>query len=168
VSGAGRLTLLAFLSSGCATCEEFWDAFRDGGPAFTNGAVPRVVLVTKGPEEEHAAAVAAKASRHAPTVMSSQAWRDYGVPGSPYFVLVHGEQGVLGEGSAVSFAQLSGLLERALADRGFDLRSLLDRPAARVDGARSNEERVDEDLRRAGLFPGHPDLYPSPNRASGA
>lgn len=168
VSGADRLTLLAFLSSGCVTCDGFWDAFRDGGPSFANGAIPRVVVVTKGSEEEHAPAVVSKASRVAPTIMSSQAWRDYGVPGSPYFVLVHGEHGVLGEGSAVSFAQLSGLLERALVDRGFDVHSFRPRPTLASRDGLSTEERVDRDLRRAGLFPGHPDLYPSPERAGGA
>ena len=52
--GGGRgdhLTLLAFLSSGCATCAGFWKAFRQpdhlGLPAGT-----RLVVVTKGPEME--------------------------------------------------------------------------------------------------------------------
>ena len=42
-------TLLAFLGSGCAACGPLWDGLRDGarGPA---GA--RVVVVTKGPEDE--------------------------------------------------------------------------------------------------------------------
>ena len=31
--GGDHLTLLAFLSSGCATCAGFWKAFRQPGPA---------------------------------------------------------------------------------------------------------------------------------------
>jgi hypothetical protein len=146
VAGANRLTLLAFLSSGCMSCDGFWHAFGAGRvPTFGGDTAPRLVVVTKGPEDEHVHAVATRAPEGAATVMSSAAWQDYGVPASPYFVLVHGELGVLGEGSAASYEQLAGLLERAVSDRGFD--------------DPDNATRVDRELRRAGLHPGHPDLY---------
>src|SRR5262245_37816052 len=84
VAVAGRrLTLLAFLSSGCLTCREFWTAFgrRDFDPP--GGA--RVVIVTKGTEAESPAVIRTLAPAAVPTVLSSQAWTDYRVPGAPYF-----------------------------------------------------------------------------------
>jgi hypothetical protein len=48
----------------------------------------RVVLVTKGPELEDAEAVAALDPVDTLTVMSSQAFRDYGVGGPPFLALV--------------------------------------------------------------------------------
>ena len=60
MAGGDHLTLLAFLSSGCATCAGFWEAFRtptsSGLPAGT-----RLVVVTKGPDMEIPAEVAALA-----------------------------------------------------------------------------------------------------------
>ncbi len=51
--------------------------------------------------------------------MSTQAWEDYGMPGSPYFVLVDGAAGrVAGEGSATSWQQVVRLCGDASADRG--------------------------------------------------
>src|SRR5918912_520951 len=43
VRGSGT-TLLAFLSSGCSICRDFWDAFA-GGPRLPGGA--RLVVVTR-------------------------------------------------------------------------------------------------------------------------
>ena len=84
--------------------------------------------------------------------MSSAAWDDYRVPASPYFVLVDGTQGVIGEGSAASFGQLAGLLDRATIDLGVAQGSA-------SSGAARAEERIDLDLLRAGITPGHASLY---------
>ena len=163
VGGDGRLTLLAFLSSGCTTCADFWRAWREDEALQLAGlGQPRIVIVTKGPESEHLSAVSTLAPPNTSTVMSNAAWSDYGVPASPYFVLVDGRAGVIGEGSAASFAQLRGVLERALSDRGSAI-DLRDDPA-----------RVDAELRRAGIGPGHRSLYewphgpeaPAPDRRS--
>jgi hypothetical protein len=163
VGGDDRLTLLAFLSTGCTTCGDFWQAWRnDESLQLTGLGQPRVVIVTRGPENEHPHAVTTLAPATASTVMSSEAWTDYHVPASPYFVLVDGRSGVIGEGSAASFAQLRGVLERALSDR----RSPIDR--------RDEPSRVDAELRRAGIVPGHHSLYewphgpesPAPDRRS--
>jgi hypothetical protein len=94
--------------------------------------------------------------------MSNAAWSDYGVPASPYFVLVHGQRGIIGEGSAATFEQLRGVLERALTDR-----------PGPID-VRDDPNRVDAELRRAGIVPGHHSLYewphgpesPAPDRRS--
>ena len=100
---SGGLTLLAFLSTGCATCAGFWEAFRQpdhlGLPAGT-----RLVVVTKGPEREIPGEVASLAAPGLRVVMSSDAWTDYEVPGSPFFVLVDGRSGRrIGEGVANRF-----------------------------------------------------------------
>ncbi len=103
VTGGGHLTLLAFLSSGCATCAGFWRAFqtpdRLGLPVHT-----RLVVVTKGPDMEIPGEVAAQTPEGLPVVMSTEAWSDYEVPGSPFFVLVDGASGRrIGEGVANHF-----------------------------------------------------------------
>jgi hypothetical protein len=148
VTGTGRLTLLAFLSTGCTTCGDFWRSWREGGSlALDDGVVPRVVIVTKGPANEHPNAVLTLAPADFTVVMSNDAWSDYGVPASPYFVLVDGVEGVIGEGSAATFDQLTGVLQRASAE------------ARGVADGRDNPGRVDAELRRAGIVPGDPRLY---------
>ncbi len=48
-----------------------------------------------------------------PTVMSSEAWDDFGVPVAPYFILVDGPTGsVVGEGAATSWPHVRELLQR--------------------------------------------------------
>ena len=98
VVGARADTLLAFLSSGCATCSRFWEAFVDEAlPGLPPGA--RLVVVTRGPGEESPARIRGLAPRHVPVVMTDAAWDDYGVPGAPYFVYVDGAEGrVAGRG----------------------------------------------------------------------
>lgn len=153
VDGEGRLSLLMFLSSGCTTCADFWRALRAGERVeLPDGRRPRIVVVTKGPEHEHPSAVTTLAADSVTTVMSSDAWSDYQVPASPYFVLVDGRNGVIGEGAALTFAQLAGLLGRATADRGFA-------EAGAAVPARDNEARIDAELRAAGIEPGDATLY---------
>jgi hypothetical protein len=148
VNGDERLTLLAFLSSGCTTCGDFWRAWRDDEPLqLRELGRPRVVIVTKGPENEHPNAVATLAPTTVATVMSNAAWTDYAVPASPYFVLVDGRRGIVGEGSAATFEQLRGVLDRAVSAS----RTTLD--------LRDDPNRVDAELRRAGIGPGHHSLY---------
>ena len=150
VGGDDRLTLLAFLSTGCTTCGDFWRAWRDDTPlSLTGRGQPRIVIVTKGPENEHLSAVSSLAPPSVSTVMSSAAWTDYAVPASPYFVLVDGRAGIIGEGSAATFAQLQGVLDRALSD------------VAAID-PRDDPNRIDAELRRAGIVPGHHSLYEWP------
>ena len=74
LSGESRLTLLAFLSSGCATCGDFWRAWREGAAIDLGGPVaPRVVIVTKSAENEHPNAVVALAPEGITTIMSDLA-----------------------------------------------------------------------------------------------
>jgi hypothetical protein len=140
VAGVAHSTLLAFLSSSCLTCREFWTAFGDPSLAVPGGA--RVIAVTRGSEAESPATVRKLASPHVHTVMSTAAWHDYHVPGAPYFVLVDGQRrAVIGEGTATSWERVQALIEQATAD--------------------ANEQRnIDRDLRAAGIEPGDPSLYP--------
>jgi hypothetical protein len=163
VVGTGHTTLLAFLSSGCGTCADFWRAFGDGEGTRLPGRDTRLVIVTKGPEAESVSAVGALAPPGVTTIMSSEAYDDYAVPANPYFILVDGPSGrVLGEGAAASWNQVATLLGQAAADAGLALDgSPLTRsaPAGRMTGP-ERAARADADLRAAGIEPGHPSLYP--------
>lgn len=157
VSGTEAATLLAFLTTGCATCANFWGAFADGVqlPPET-----RLVVVTKGPELESPADVAAMAPDHVLTIGSTEAWDDYGVPVAPYFALVDGRRGVVvGEGAADSWDRVRALLDRALADAGYEGGQVRRRDLLL---GKARTERVDRDLIDAGFTPGDERLYHPP------
>jgi hypothetical protein len=154
-TGTGPM-LLAFLSTSCSSCAPFWESFVQDRMAI-NDRLVRTVAVTLGPEEESPTR-AGKMSSSATIIMSSQAWRDYGVPGAPYFVLVDTGTGrVLGEGSAAQPAQLASLVADSTADQVWELER---ERKARADQER--EIRIDQELMRAGIKPGDPQLYPAP------
>jgi hypothetical protein len=142
--GASSPTLLAFLTTGCATCAGFWDTL--GEHRLPDGV--QTVIVAHGTDREQPAKLRKLAPAGVPVVMSSPAWTDYEVPGAPYFVLVEG--GIRGEGVATSWAALSSLVGDAIEDQ-----RLASGTAA--PGARS----VDETLTAAGIGPDHPSLYPA-------
>lgn len=158
VAGARHRTLVAFLSTGCSTCGVFWEELDRVDEIDLAGGSARVVIVTAGTDAESPASVAKVAPKGVVTVMSSEAWDDYDVPVSPYFVLVDGPtSAVVGEGAGTSLAQVLELLGRAVADSGTT------QPArGRVRGNGGDRAaRVDAELRRAGLEPGDPSLYPA-------
>lgn len=157
VNGSDQATLLAFLTTGCATCADFWQAFGAGVqlPPDT-----RLVVVTKGPELESPADVAAVAAPHVLTISSTEAWDDYSIPVAPYFVLVDGRRGVVvGEGAANSWERVRTLLDRALADAGYGGGQVRRRDLLL---GKARTERVDRDLIDAGFTPGDPRLYHEP------
>lgn len=176
---AGRRTLLAFLTSGCSVCMTFWETFA------SSVAVPGdadLVIVAKGDAEESRVMLRRLAGER-PVVMSSAAWSDFEIPGSPYFVYV--EDGLItGEGSATTWEQVSDLMAQAVsevaearaartevrvtsddvvnlnvlgASRQFEGRGELDTPS-----------RIDSELLAAGVRPGDASLYVSPDPADGA
>jgi hypothetical protein len=163
---AAPLTLLAFLSSGCSSCAGFWAALGDARALDLLPAGIRVVVVTKGPEWESPDAIAARAPRGLPVIMSSAAWSDYEVPGSPFFALVDGADGIrVGEGVGAAWEQVADLVHRAEADASGTRRGgrRAVRPPSRPPGRSGGDEREaanDLDLRSAGITPGHPSLYP--------
>jgi hypothetical protein len=162
VTGGDHLTLVAFLSSGCATCAGFWQAFRQPDQLDLPDRT-RLVVVTKGPEMEIRAEVAAQAPPGLAVLMSTEAWADYEVPGSPFFVLVDGRSGRrIGEGVAHHFHQVAELVRRADADaRDFALGASASRPFAEGLDGPERERANDRELLAAGVLPGDPSLYPS-------
>jgi hypothetical protein len=133
-AGAEPVCVL-FLSSSCQGCRDLWEGTgalrRDLGPAV------RVVVVTRGPEAEDAAAVARLATSGAvgsdevsgetqggetgsggtevtEVVMSSQAYLDYGVSGPPFYALTVGTD-VRTEGVAWGVRETAQAVRRALA-----------------------------------------------------
>ncbi len=160
-SGSDQLTLLAFLSSGCASCAGFWKDFHRpdelGLPPRT-----RLVVVTKGPEMEIPGEVTAQAPPGLPVVMSTEAWGDYEVPGSPFFVLVDGNSGRrIGEGVANQFSQVAELVRRAQVDAGEFAEGSRGQPHAEGLDGPERELANDRELTAAGILPGDPSLYPS-------
>lgn len=140
--GRRQPTLLAFLTSGCVTCHTFWEALAtEALPGF------QVVVLTRGEEAESPTEVAALAPEGVTTLLSTEAWEDFGVPGAPYFI--HVEDGrMVGEGVATSWEQLVRMLDRAELDRaelaateGMSRRELFTAgpPPARSDRATSEE-----------------------------
>lgn len=160
-AGSAERTLLAFLSSGCTSCASFWEVVRQPD----NHDLPpgtRLVVITKGPDREVPAEVQALAGSNQLVVMSSEAWTDYEVPGSPFFVLIDGPTGRrIGEGVASGFAQVAELVHRAAIDATGPSGGTGTGPAAvGLDGP---ERESDNDLAliRAGILPGDPSLYPT-------
>jgi hypothetical protein len=163
-------TVLVFLSSGCSGCTGFWEQLADRRwqVSFDRS---RVLVVTKSPDEESSSLLAALCPPDVDLVMSSAAWTDYAVPGSPYVVVVDGQTGrVKGEGSGVSLSQVSGLIAQAGGDQaagpgaanGYQVgRNPFGKPLADVE----REEDVDRVLLAAGINPGHASLY-APDHAA--
>ncbi|GAB2692445.1 hypothetical protein [Thalassiella azotivora] len=148
--GVEHDTLLAFLSSGCTGCVGFWDELaRPGSWALPEGT--RLLVVSKGPQEESPGLLEQLRPRGVDVVMSSEAWDAYDVPGSPYVVVVDGRTGrVKGQGSGSSFTQMSGLVAQAAGDS---------RALRKPTGDLEREADVDRILLEAGIEPGHPSLY---------
>jgi hypothetical protein len=158
VDNTDGFTLLAFLSSGCATCAAFWEALQ-APESLELPRDTRVAIVTKGPDRELPAEVARMTTGHVPVVMSTEAWLEYEVPGSPFFVLVDGASGVsVGQGVAPHVEQLLDLIRRAEHDRTQHHRPR-GRPSARRNGP-EREADADDILQMAGIRPGDPSLYP--------
>ena len=140
--GAPRPTLLAFLSSGCTSCAEFWETLAE--PVLTDRV--QTVIVTHGPDRERSTRLRSLAPAGVPVIMSSRAWDEYGVPGSPYFVLVDGA--IAGEGVATTWPALSSLVNDAIEDQ-------LDTPAP------ARAQTIEATLAAAGIGPSHPSLRPA-------
>ena len=148
--------LLAFLTTGCATCAGFWETLAE--PELPVGL--ETVIVAHGSDRERASRVAALAPAGVPVVMSSQAWLDYEVPGAPYFVLADRE--VLGEGVASTWPALASLVRDAIEE---EREASVDLPVTRIAAgrgatSRTRGQRIDETLAAGGIGPDHPSLRP--------
>ena len=97
IVGNAEPALLLFLSAACLGCRDLWDGTEELRRSIPEGV--RIVIVAKGPEQEDAGAIRALAPPGTPTVISSQAYRDYRVGGPPFLVVVTGHE-VVTEGVA--------------------------------------------------------------------
>jgi hypothetical protein len=166
--GGGSETLLAFLSSGCLTCDGFWRALGSGAAGSLPAGI-RPVVVTKDSSHESPSRLVELAPRDVPVVMSSEAWEAYRVQGSPYFIHVGDDGRVAGEGTATAWDQVRSMLRDAAEDQALARRrEARDRrvraAAARStlaprDGGIDRLRRADAELASAGIHPGHPSLY---------
>ena len=156
VVGARHDTVLAFLSSGCATCHVFWEELRN--VSLPDGT--RLVVVTKGEDAESPVAIADLAPSDRTVVMSSEAWQHYEVPGSPYVIHVDGASGrVRGEGTGPSWEQVSRMLTLGAGD-------LDARRSAKAAGDAQREREADDILLASGIQPGDPRLYVNAEQAT--
>ncbi|PRY17245.1 hypothetical protein [Kineococcus rhizosphaerae] len=162
--GAGSTnTLVAFLSSGCLTCQRVWDRLADPAPLALPPAT-RLVVVTRDSTAESPSTVATLAAgpnaRGIDVVMSTGAWEAYEVPGSPYFAYVDAASGrVTGEGSATDWEQVERLVTEAVGDRVIHLDGRHAGHGSGHGGAH-REARADAELLAAGITPDHPSLRP--------
>lgn len=151
--GSRGYVLLAFLSSGCTTCLPFWEAFRAG--VEMPAPEVRPVIVTRDQSEQSPTRLLELAPPDIPTIMAPQAWDDFGITVSPYFVLVDAAAGaVVGEGAAGTWDQVRELLRQAMADAG----------ALGGHDTAARARRVDQALDEAGIAPGDPSLYRNPHQ----
>jgi hypothetical protein len=144
LAAPGAPTLLAFLSSGCSTCAAFWAGLNEA--RLPAGIQP--VVVTRGADRERVRHLRELAPPGVVVVMSSRAWEDYSVPGSPYFVLVDGA--IRGEGVATTWAALGSRVSDAIAERH-----------GTETGGTARALSVEHTLAASGIGRDHPSLYPA-------
>lgn len=142
-------TLLAFLSTGCASCLVFWEEFA-GRPQLPTPTT-RLVVVTKGSSAESPAKVGELAGTQTRVVMSDDVWDEFKVPVTPYFMLVDRNGRVVGEGSATNLERLLDLFRRSVADA----------TPVRLS-TRGREKFTDSRLSESGVVPGDSSLYENP------
>jgi len=157
VAGAEQDTLLLFLSSGCASCETFWSELgRPGAIHLPPGT--RLLVVPQSPADEDVPRLRELAPAGVDVVLSSAAWREYEVPGSPHVVYVDGPSGrIRGEGTGQSLRQVAELLARSTGDPGFVTGGTSRKP----NRDREQEAAIDRELLANGILPGDPRLYGS-------
>jgi hypothetical protein len=122
-AASGSDTLFAFLSTGCLTCQGFWDGLQPDVRKPLPGTT-RVIVVVKDAAYESPSKLARLAPPDVPVVQSSAAWDEFNVRMSPYFCFVDGSSGeVRSEGAAMTWDQVSSLLTDALFDEAAARRS---------------------------------------------
>jgi hypothetical protein len=156
-----RGTLLAFLSSGCESCGPIWAQLQPSErPGLPAGA--GLVVVTKDPSRESPSKIGRLAPPDLPVIMSSQAWKDYRVSSSPYFIYVDETGSVHSEGTSQTLEQALSLLTDAIADAPVHTHTELPLVSGAIRTANESATevvRADDALSRAGIGPGHPSLY---------
>jgi hypothetical protein len=105
--------LIAFLSTSCGICTSLWERMQSGALAAESPQLRSVVVTKSASLEDTDRVQELTGAGDVPTVMSTQAWEDYEIPGSPYFLLVGGDpRDVIGEGPVSGWADLSAIVGR--------------------------------------------------------
>jgi hypothetical protein len=159
-SPGGAPTLVAFLSTGCSLCMDFWTAFQT--PETLELPVGmRILIVTKGRELESPSEVDRLTPKAIPVIMATDAWLDYEVSVAPSFAYIDGATATIrGEGSGRSWRQVRDLLETALADARHESNG--SRGLRRVETPAERDARADRALAAAGIRPEDPEFYAAP------
>lgn len=159
LNNTGQHTVLLFLSSGCAGCGPFWSDLAR--PERLPGRGSRLLVVAKDADAESPSLLRELCPAGIDLVLSSQAWADYQVPGSPYVMVVDGQSGLIrGEGSGTSLTQVSALIRQSSGDSP---QAGASRPVRKPQADYERESDVDRALLAAGIGPGHPSLYAGPD-----
>jgi hypothetical protein len=109
---AAPTTLLAFLSSTCLTCVSFWHEFASSDDLALPGDA-RLIVVANDAAQEDVERLLELSNSRVQVILSSDAWEAFEVPGSPYFVLVDGQHGPIGEGTGPNWPQVRRMLNAA-------------------------------------------------------
>lgn len=116
VARPGRRTLLLFLAPHCDACVPFWTAAADA-PSLGLDRGDEVTSIVRELGARDSGVLRACTEgcpgARARVVVSSAAWREYGVHGPPFFVLSDGVR-VATEGVAWSVEQVAADVRRAL------------------------------------------------------
>lgn len=114
VIGSTDPMLLLFLSASCLGCRDLWEGTPELRQALPEGV--RIVIVTRGIDQEDASAIAELAPADAEVVMSSDAYRDYRVGGPPFLAVVASGE-VRTEGVAWGVGETARATREALGQR---------------------------------------------------
>jgi hypothetical protein len=114
VVGSTEPLLLLFLSASCQGCRDLWEGTPELRLALPDGV--RIVIVTRGSDQEDATAIADLAPAGTEVVMSSDAYGDYRVAGPPFLVVVDGGL-VRTEGVAWGVSETARAVREALGQR---------------------------------------------------
>jgi hypothetical protein len=118
LADCGPKVLLAFLTTRCDGCDEFWAEIGTGADGLPTSV--SIVVVAKGPGTVDPVEVARVASGRGdvPVIMSDQAWIDYQVMGYPFFILVDTtKRCVMGETVGFGWEDIVAMVRSAGAER---------------------------------------------------
>ncbi len=87
--------LVAFLSTSCSICVDVWTRMAQDGLRQVDPTVRAVVVTKDAGKEDVEQVVRVQAGSELPVVLSTEAWSDYEIPGSPYLLLLDGTAGRL-------------------------------------------------------------------------
>ena len=110
IGGPGRAQLLLFVSPGCHICHQV----MPGVPAAAAAGSFAPHVITDVDRIDTQAAFAGKRSSSAPLIPGPEIARAYGIPGTPYVVMLDDRGIVRAKGTVNNLEQLEGLVDTAV------------------------------------------------------